>query len=171
MPICQICHAREASLFFTRVVSGEKTELQVCRQCAAENGGIKIDVGNLLAGLSKLGMDNFGQTKEELVCAHCGLTLEEFNTTGLMGCSNCYTAFSDHVEALLRKAHGNVHHIGKRPLHGAANMDPGHEQSIAETIDKLRMELRAAVMEEAYERAAQLRDRIKVLEEDQEVRT
>lgn len=182
MPLCQLCHAREASLFFTRIINGEKTELQVCRKCAASSSGIKLDVNNLLAGLSKLGKEAFEKAEAMRTCDSCGMTLEEFNKTGLMGCSHCYEAFSDHVDTLLNRVHGNVRHQGKRPSgiepaepmtsteHYANERHPHMPDAFAsampgpESIDKLKMELKAAIMEEAYERAAQIRDRIRALE-------
>lgn len=189
MPLCQLCQAREATLFFTRIINGEKTELQVCRKCAAASGGIKLDVNNLLAGLSKLGKEAFEKAEQRRQCESCGMTLEEFNKTGLMGCSRCYEVFSDHVDTLLNRVHGNVRHQGKRPSghelpewgqggdawhherHHSVDMRrermpetlPGDEHA---SLAQLKAELKAAIIEEAYERAAQLRDRIRDLERE-----
>ena len=36
--ICQQCETRPATLHFTKIINGEKTEMHVCEQCASENG-------------------------------------------------------------------------------------------------------------------------------------
>ena len=158
MAICQICHQREASLFFTRSVNGQKTNIQVCKQCATENGIIKIDLNKLLAGLAGF-VQGEHEVEEVLTCEHCGMTLEEFNSTGLMGCSHCYETFAEPLEVLLHRIHGHVKHTGKRPLKEHLS-----EESPEETLKHLKAELSAAISEEAYERAAEIRDHIRLIE-------
>ena len=36
--ICEECHEREASLHFTKIINGEKTEFHICEHCAKEKG-------------------------------------------------------------------------------------------------------------------------------------
>ena len=80
MPICQICNLREATLFITRTVNGQKSQISVCRQCAAESGIVKIDLNNLLAGLAAFApQEDEAEEEAALQCPTCGMTLEEFD--------------------------------------------------------------------------------------------
>lgn len=163
MPLCQICNLREATLFITRTVNGQKSQLAVCRQCAAESGIVKIDLNNLLAGLAAFSHPADEKQSEEVVaCPSCGMTLEEFNQTGRMGCSRCYQTFAEPMEQLFSRIHGHVRHTGKRPGHMAAEVQL--LEPVPDTLQRLKTELANAIREEAYEQAAELRDRIRALE-------
>ena len=55
---CQECNQRPAALHFTKIINGEKTEVNLCEKCAQEkgdififNGGSGFAFNNLLAGL------------------------------------------------------------------------------------------------------------------------
>mgnify|MGYP000011993849 FL=1 len=49
------------------------------------------------------------------VCPKCGRTLEQFYKTSMLGCENCYKAFSAELLPVLKKMHGKTEHLGKRP--------------------------------------------------------
>ncbi len=164
MPQCQICNQREASFFITRTVNGQKSQISVCRQCAAESGMVKIDLNNLLAGLAAFTQE---QDVEEtaVACPKCGMTLAAFNKTGRLGCSECYHTFAEPMEHLLNRIHGHTRHSGKRPGQTAEQI------SMPENVmDRLKSELGDAISEEAYERAAEIRDQIRALEGSGEVK-
>lgn len=169
MPICQICNLREATLFITRTVNGQKSQISVCRQCAAESGIVKIDLNNLLAGLAAFApQEDEAEEEAALQCPTCGMTLEEFNGTGRMGCSQCYQTFAEPMEQLFSRIHGHVRHTGKRPGQMAAGMKT--LELAADELLRLKTELSNAISEEAYEKAAELRDRIRELERAREVK-
>lgn len=173
MPICQICNQREATLFITRTLNGQKSQISVCRQCAAESGIVKIDLNNLLAGLAAFSQaEDESENEEELACPGCGMTLEEFNQTGRMGCSQCYHTFSEPIEQLLHRIHGHARHTGKRPGQSVAGhaVEGRTEEPAADAIERLKSELADAIREEAYEKAAELRDRIRELEHRREAK-
>jgi protein arginine kinase activator len=91
------------------------------------------------------------------VCPRCGLDYGEFAKTGKFGCAACYDTFRPSVRELLRRIHGSEIHRGSRPL----------VKSSAQPVDDLqtlRELLREAVEKEEYERAAVLRDRIRLRE-------
>ena len=163
MPLCQICNLREATLFITRTLNGQKSQITVCRQCAAESGIVKIDLNNLLAGLAAFHhQEDEAEEETQAQCPTCGMTLEEFNNTGRMGCSQCYQAFSEPMDQLFSRIHGHVRHTGKRPGQMAAGVLP--VEPVAVELRRLKTELSNAISEEAYETAAELRDRIRELE-------
>lgn len=160
MPICQVCNKREATVYFTQIVNGKKTDMYMCSQCAGE--GYKIDLNTLISGL--LGLDgdaeDEGPDTIEVRCDRCGMTADEFNRTGRMGCSRCYDVFFDPMQILLKRIQGNTRHHGKVPERYAAV----HAAELE--TEKLKQELKECVRAEEYERAAELRDRIRLLERE-----
>jgi len=92
-------------------------------------------------------------------CGFCGLTMKDFRATGRMGCARCYSTFEPSMRELLRRVHGSPRHIGQ-PYR--APRDEVLEKS--SVLGELREKLRRAIDQEQFEVAAQLRDRIRVLE-------
>ena len=107
---------------------------------------------------------NLGQTKQELAeldqkeCPVCGISFFEFRNTGRLGCPFDYTHFSEDLVPLLTNIHDSVEHCGKRPRRAAA------ADSHAELI-QLRREMEEAVEREDYERASEIRDELRRIEE------
>lgn len=156
MSLCQICMQRQATVHFTRIINGVKTKMSVCSKCAGADG-IKIDLNSLITGLLSIQNQEIEDEGRALQCDRCGLTIEEFNNTGKMGCTKCYETFSEPAHRLLNRIHGNTRHRGKVP-HKLASKQLADVQ-----IDELRRELSECIKNEAYERAAEIRDRIKEL--------
>jgi protein arginine kinase activator len=88
-------------------------------------------------------------------CPNCGLAYAEFKAKGRLGCPRCYAAFGPVLIPLLEKVHGAAGHRGKTPerVKGA--------QATRREIEEIEEQLAAAVAGEEYEKAAQLRDRIR----------
>ncbi len=159
MPLCQICKQREATVYFTQIVNGQKTDMFVCRQCAGADV-VKIDLNSLITGL--LGLNNEEERTAPTVaqCDRCGMTVEEFNKTGRMGCSQCYEVFFEPMQSLLTRIQGNTTHRGKTPNKFE------HRQNAQSQIEQLKQELQECIRTEAYERAAQIRDQIRYLDSE-----
>lgn len=96
---CQECHKRPATLHFTQVVNGDKTEVYVCEVCAKEKGYMTYpeegySLHHLLSGLFspsfEIQQDTPRQETEELQCPKCEMTLSKFKQVGKFGCSQCY---------------------------------------------------------------------------------
>mgnify|MGYP000924665614 FL=1 len=161
MLLCQICKQREATVHFTQIKNQKKVEMYVCEQCARENSQLKINFNNLISGI--MWTDNIAGIKEQPVlyrkCGGCGLTVDEFNKTGMLGCVKCYETFGDSIQTMLKRIHGNVKHHGKIPkkLFGKINE--------ARTLQDLKERLQQCIINEDYEQAAQLRDQIRAMEQ------
>jgi len=85
--------------------------------------------------------------------------LADFRESGRLGCPQCYASFEGHLRDLLRRLHGSTQHVGEVYLPpGGSAEDP------ARRVVELRDQLRRAVEAENFELAAELRDRIRVLE-------
>src|SRR5439155_24626497 len=86
--------------------------------------------------------------------------LKDFRESGRLGCSECYDSFAPHLRDLLRRLHGSSQHVGERYA------PPGAEGATDPRLQllELKEQLRPAVENENLELAAELRDRIRVLE-------
>jgi protein-arginine kinase activator protein McsA len=91
-------------------------------------------------------------------CPACGLTFADFRASGRLGCHQDYEHFKKQLLPLLEKIHGATQHTGKIPLR------LGQRVEKQKVLTALRKDLNAAIQREEYERAAELRDKIKVLE-------
>ena len=96
----------------------------------------------------------------ELVCPNCGMSYRDFQQTGKIGCSVCYATFRRQLEPLLRRIHGSSTHSGKIPHRTGGTLTMKH------TIESLRSSLKECVAQEEYEKAAELRDKIRQLEHE-----
>jgi protein arginine kinase activator len=155
---CEKCD-REATVHLTEVHGGEKIERHLCEQCAAEEGltvKAQIPIPQLLEEM--LGQAS-GKRHANLRCDVCGISFAEFRDSGLLGCPNDYEAFEDVLADLLERSHdGASHHVGKVPA------SAGESQRREGELLRLRGWLKEAVGREDYERAAEIRDRIRELE-------
>lgn len=165
---CESCGEREAVIHLTQIQDSQVTTLHLCEPCAAERG---VDTG---ASVAKFPLSDFlaslGKTAPlteagpEVACAGCGATLADFRATGRLGCARCYLSFEPHLRDLLRRLHGSSVHAGE-PYHSPApGPVVGGADSREADLERLREQLRRAVEAENFELAAELRDRIRVLE-------
>ena len=155
--LCEECGIRAAQVTVTTVVNGEKNQLRLCRECVKkyQPGG---DMSGLLAAiLSSMAKAHAASDK---VCSHCGMSLAEFRKGGVLGCAGCYEDFREELKPVLTKIQGRSQHAGRRPR--------GSEEQEARLsrIRELRAAMEKAVREERYEDAAELRDRIRALREE-----
>lgn len=166
--MCQECGNKPATLHFTKIVNGEKTEFHICESCAREKGELipgtsnGFSIHNLLSGLLDFdpsGKTSLGGSKAQPIrCEECGLTYTQFSKIGRFGCSSCYKYFTDRLDPLLKRVHGNVVHVGKVPVRTGGRIQQQRE------IEKLKRELQHKIEREEFEAAAGLRDRIRELE-------
>ncbi|MCK9217421.1 MAG: UvrB/UvrC motif-containing protein [Firmicutes bacterium] len=162
--ICDNCGKRVATVHITKIENGKKTDFHLCEQCAISENTISINtsfsISDLLTGI--LNNTEYFPLKfdfqEELKCPVCGLSYNRFRETGRFGCSNCYKTFGDRLNPLFRRLHGNINHLGKIPVRTGGKMKKVRE------IEKLKAALNFAVKNEEYEKAAEIRDRIKELD-------
>ena len=160
---CDNCKERDAVINLTQVEHDTKVTLHLCEQCAQEKGietgttVLKTPLGKFLSAMEK--STTLPVPADTLRCPACGATLRDFRDTGRLGCAECYLAFGDHLRDLLRRLHGSSQHVGER--YAAPGADSGDPQ--AQLLD-LKDQLRRAVDSENFELAAELRDRIRVLE-------
>ncbi|MBE3581473.1 MAG: UvrB/UvrC motif-containing protein [Thermoanaerobacteraceae bacterium] len=158
--LCERCQQKPASVHFTQIVNNQKTELNLCPDCARElENQWSFSLPKFFASLLNY-EPGLGLTVDRAPtqCGECGLTFAQFQQGGLLGCPECYHTFESRLDPLLRRLHGSTQHRGKVPRRAGGNL------RIQREIDKLRRELQELVAQEAFERAAEVRDRIRQLE-------
>ena len=157
--LCDKCHKNKATVHFTRIINGKKIEMHLCKDCARDNAGInpEFHIENFLSDM--FGEFSLKEPDVEYKCPNCGMTYEQFKRYGKFGCSECITAFKDEIEPLIQNIHGHRRHKGKYPRQESAG-----ESTELNEIQTLRKELQVAIKVENYEKAAELRDKIKSLE-------
>lgn len=164
--ICQECQVQQATLHFTKIVNGKKTEMHVCEQCAREKGESipgtdSFSIHHLFSGLFNIDTKNEqyqNVTKDKPTCPTCGTSYDKFLHVGRFGCATCYDTFADKLGSVFRRVHGgNNKHSGKIPKR------IGQSIQIEKRIEEIRDELNKHVQNEEFEKAAELRDEIRAL--------
>ena len=97
---------------------------------------------------------------KEKACPKCRSTYRRFQSLGKVGCEACYETFKDELSPLIRRVQIKGEHIGKIPEHAAFDIKRKRE------ITRLKTELSHAIQAEEFEKAAELRDKIKLLEKE-----
>ena len=158
--LCDNCAERDASVHLTTIVNNEVRQQHLCEKCAAERGvettvAPKHPLGDFLHAVQT----QLASPTETGRCTFCGATMNDFRTTGRWGCARCYTAFEVSMRELLRRVHGNSRHGGR----GYQPPQPELDER-ATILGELKERLRRAIESEQFELAADLRDRIRVME-------
>ena len=161
---CDNCGKRDATVHLTEIRENTKVEMPLCEKCAALKGlHGNFPLTDLLAGIAAgthaAVKGTYSKKALETSCPVCGITLAEFQASGRFGCAEDYTAFKDEVMPLIEKIHDASQHVGKSPSKAGADV------SLQKEIYRLQAELKKAVRKEEYERAAEIRDMIKQIEE------
>lgn len=166
--MCESCQKKSAVVHLTDVSNNQKKEIHLCEDCAKEKGvTIKSHMNKdpnfpeFLTQLVESQTESVDEDKD-IRCPKCGITYRKFRSTGKFGCPNDYAVFRKGLLNLLEKIHQKVQHVGKIPSR------VGDHLARQKELIQLREELTRAVEAEAYEKAAEIRDRIYILEKRKE---
>lgn len=156
--------ANPAIVHLTQVVNDQSSTQYLCKACAEAKGittepAQEFDVSDFLA---QLGDQEPSAVEQVESCSFCDLSFDDFKKTGRLGCPHCFTSFDTNLRRLLNRIHGATQHVGKVYL----PPDPAAED-VDRRIDGLRRSLQRAIDTEDFERAAVLRDEIRVHEGDE----
>ncbi len=158
---CQKCGNYEANTHITEIINGIKNEIYLCNNCA-ESASNSAEFESIF----KSGFDNFfepfwkshnmGHIRPAVqkICKNCQSTISDIQNSGRLGCSECYKVFKDLLLPPLKNIHGNTQHLGKAPK----------KTSSYSQAEQLKQELSKAVESQNFEKAAELRDKIRELE-------
>ena len=169
---CERCKNNEATIHLTEIIKDVKSEVHLCEGCARDIGlnsklsNFSLSVPEMLSFLDITEVDEF---VAGTACKNCGITYMDFSRDGKLGCPDCYRHLGDSLKSVIVGFHGSMKHVGKHP----GNL-PAHEDGTAslavqtlharKSLDEIKKQLNKAVLEERYEEAAVLRDRINEIE-------
>ena len=163
MGLCEHCKKAQATFHLTNITrDGEKLERHLCERCAIEEGLVQVHKPNFTTEL----LEDFiasakaaASADTNLACDECGISYVEFRNKGMLGCPHDYDAFAEVLIPLIEGAQNKAtHHVGKAPK------SLGTARTTHQELRRLKRQLDEAVAGEDYERAAELRDRIRTLE-------
>ncbi len=167
MMLCDDCQQRPASVQVTTLIGQEMRTEHLCAECAKERGAFQfmgnpsLMMHNLMSAL--LGLGGVQPTVQDgPVCSACGLPFHHFQATGRLGCAQCYQEFSQLLDPVISRMQSGEWHRGKLPRRSGSRIGRQRE------LQQLRDELGQLVLQESYEQAAVLRDRIRSLESEPE---
>jgi protein arginine kinase activator len=157
--LCNVCNKNQATIHLEGFVNGKSMFLHLCEDCASSKGfnfnatKQNFSLVDLLANLSDWEIPGHKSLKT-VTCPNCGLSYTKFKETARLGCPKCYDTFALQLTPLLKRIHGSCTHKGRSPKTIVS-------ESSDKTVSDLKKELKAALEKEDYEKAAELRDRIK----------
>ncbi|WP_411679954.1 UvrB/UvrC motif-containing protein [Clostridium thailandense] len=171
--LCELCKKNEASVHITKILNGHRQELNICEKCAKEKGEFNFynnlegastfSFQNILSGMMDyIGSNNAAKESSYPYCENCGTSYTEFKQRGLTGCSECYKNFNETMYPIIKRVQGNVEHTGKIPK------KLGKHIIEKKKLLELKENLQKAIVAEEYEKAAQLRDLIKEIQDHKE---
>lgn len=161
---CEKCNAREATFFYSSEINGERTQRHLCADCAREEGfGGALDYepadmfGDMFGGLFGGMMRDFFTPQRSLMSAFgsFGLPMRSIMTT---------SAAVPRVNIVIGEpGAGQVLEDSETKI----PTDAGAEVKSRREAEALRQQLDAAVQAEDFERAIELRDQLRKLENGQ----
>jgi len=143
--LCEICKKRKATHEVVQFINGEKKVVSICDKCV-----LIVGMQDQLTTLEK------SSKIEKLVCPVCGWQLANLAESGLVGCPTCYDTFSEFLKILIFKP-------VKSPKFKQIKFEK--KQLPMAKLATLRLQLRKAIEEERFEDAAEIRDKIKDIED------
>ena len=165
---CDKC-GKQAKVFYTQMAEGQIKKVRLCNECASENG-VTDPTGFALADMLLGPTQSKTPTKTKVAditaihsgpkCPSCGFTLDDLKRIRRFGCAECYKAFREEVNMMLKGMHKGVTHQGKVP-DGVMEV---HQRKTR--LTELQQKLEEVVSEENYEAAVSLRDEINKLEDE-----
>ena len=175
--LCKLCNQRLATITISELGENDQPKrLSCCHHCLNRLAVDLNEVPPSIADILARNDDNRETTIEPLAkqpfqppssaddlnrsCPDCGLTWGEFLERNRFGCPKDVEVFADLLVSPLMELHGNNHHQGITDDNLALLQAAQRRQ---QELDKLSQELNEALAVEAFEQAAQLRDRIRAL--------
>lgn len=165
---CPKCRKRAASVKLVRIVEGKARSIYLCEPCAAEVTPFLKQPFTLQEAIEKVLTQLVQKQSDEQEteegasgpqCPSCGTTFGAYRKSFLLGCAQCYQTFEGMLDPQLRRFHGSTRHIGRAPR--VIRKPPGDVEA---TMAVLKKKLAVAVSSEDFEKAVQLRDRIRHLQ-------
>ena len=159
--LCEHCHAKPATVHVMQVVNGEKSEQYLCQECAETAHVFEKEK-------SFFGKDPFGTSFGSLMSG----AMEDFFAHPFGGLTKLEKGLGNFVELeepgfLGGKSYGDFKEKLKDHMkkdQEEKSTDPSQEKEEDNELLKLKKELATFVAREEFERAAEVRDKIRAIE-------
>lgn len=166
--LCQICHKNIAVMAVTEVdEKGNKIVIAICEECAKKKGILESGKVLNIDEILKIMLKAKEKEDKELICPRCFLSFYEFKKYGKFGCPDCFKAFEERLIPFIKRIQATIREKEDEVFHKGKKVSIGIKRSLLiSEIKKLKIELEKAIKEEDYERAAEIRDKLKEKEEE-----
>lgn len=134
--ICNKCGLSEAIYHNSTIVNGVVVDEHLCASCMGVNPKASY----------------FNPIITGHCCKTCGCTFDEFSSSGLLGCTDCYNSFREELRPIINKLQGSLNHYGKDNVKGLTEEEKEYME--------LKKQLKQAVSLEDYELASALKEQI-----------
>ncbi len=184
---CDNCGKYNANIKYIQNINGKEQKINLCENCSHILGiqfntnsifDIPLDFSNYFIDfMDEYEFETLGSNiNEEKVCKICGYTYEDILKGGKLGCGNCYNTFEKKLNPIIKKIQGSDIHIGRKGnLNSKTRLDKdilkqenekenNLEKDKYNIMQKLKEDLRKAIIQEEYEEAAKIRDEIKKID-------
>ena len=160
--LCDKCKKYEACYHSTLIVNGESKSTHLCEHCATKEGVFNKRYNSIFDEFRSLtnflGFDDF----EDKACPSCHWSLRQFKNSGLLGCSDCYNAFEDEIEDIVKRIQPYTENKLDNIEFKVETKDLTKEQKLI----TLKADLQKAIKEERYEDAGVINKEIKKLSKE-----
>ena len=158
--LCDKCNKNQASVLYTKIVNGKKTEQHLCGFCAntIDNTFTFDDVFKNVFNINT--HHDYIRKANGKKCAKCGLTIDELKRYGRLGCDECVNTFREIVEPALKNIHSLTEHKGKK------SVEEAETELVKDKMTELKAKLKEAIRNEEYEKAAEIRDMLRAMEKE-----
>jgi protein arginine kinase activator len=157
---------KQATVHITVIENQKVSELHLCQEHGAAEQLTLLKGQGPEAGKASPSAAESAQAAAAKVkgganaCPECGLNWATFIQSGRLGCVRDYEVFRKDLDAVIRQTQQmGRRHTGKVPARAGGGGDPA-----ARELDRLKDALNRAVTRENYEKAAELRDKIRDFE-------
>lgn len=155
--LCDVCKQREANVVMQTLTNGQIITRSMCAECAkkarSDLARAFMNIGIHFQGLQRQAAAAAKEKSEApvAICRACGMLLSELEDATALGCPACYEAFRSQIAARFFQT--------DKP----EQPESDHDASSLGEEQQIMLQLEHAVVSEDYEKAAELRDRLKAL--------
>lgn len=173
--LCENCNQNEATIHYTEVINGVKTERHLCGKCMQELDHSmegEFPFSKLIKGILSSHLVQGSKESNPMLhlsCDKCGMTYQDFTKIGKFGCAECYNVFGPLILDTIKKIQGSSTHTGRKYQSVRDTDDVSLQELDAVLADdetRLKMlseKLQSALAVEDYEQAAKLRDEMRLI--------
>lgn len=166
--LCERCHAHPATVHMVQVVNGHRKEEHLCSECAEKEDVFQKEQSFFGSGFFDSPLDHFfgGSMLGHLLEDPFGTrTLEdqggqfiEVSPEKLPENESSYDRFKESIRPLFQKGKNEI------PVNEPKAKEKADAPAESEELQALRKELKSCVDREDFERACEVRDKIKAIE-------